>query len=200
MKVIKWKPIKDFEGIYEVSNDGRVRSLDKKVNVSNQYGAKAKRIIKGRELKQIFNGMYYVVGLSNNNKMKQYFVHRLVAETFIDNPNNYNCVNHIDCNKLNNNVNNLEWCSKEYNTSVAWKDGQINIPKGKNNKMYGKYGKDANKSKPIYQYDLQGNFIKKWDSQKDVERELGFRQNCISNCALGRSKSSYGYVWRLNYE
>ena len=200
MKIIEWKPIKGFDGIYEVSNNGKVRSLDKEVNVSNQYGAKAKRIIKGRMLKQIFNGMYYVVVLSNNNKVKQYFIHRLVAETFIENPNHYNCVNHIDCNKLNNNVENLEWCTKEYNTSVAWKGGQIKIPKGKNNKMYGKCGKNANKSKPIYQYDLNGNFIKKWDSQKDVERELGYKQNCISNCALRRSKSSYGYIWRLNYE
>lgn len=200
MKIIEWKPIKDYEGIYEVSNDGKVRSLNKEVNVSNQYGAKAKRIIKGKMLKKVFNGMYYVVGLSNKNKIKQCLVHRLVAEAFIDNPNRYNCVNHIDGNKLNNNVVNLEWCTKEYNTKVAWEDGLVKIPKGRENKMYGRYGKNANKSKPIYQFDLNGSFIKKWDSQKDVERELGFRQNCISNCALGRSKSSYGYVWRLNYE
>ena len=58
MKVIDWKPIKGFEGIYEVSDNGKVRSLDKEVNVSNQYGAKAKRTIKGRMLKQTFNGMY----------------------------------------------------------------------------------------------------------------------------------------------
>ena len=65
MKVIEWKQIKGFEGIYEVSNDGRVRSLDKKVNVSNQYGAKAKRIIKGRELKQTFNCIFFIHSLSS---------------------------------------------------------------------------------------------------------------------------------------
>ena len=193
-----FKEIYGYEGLYQISNLGTVKSSDRQ-----RLGkGGCIRICPGKILKpKINNRGYYQIDLvDKNNICTRFLIHRLVAQAFIDNPNNYNCVNHIDCNKLNNNVNNLEWCTKEYNTSVAWKDGQIKMPKGKNNKMYGKYGKDANKSKPIYQYDLQGNFIKKWDSQKDVERELGFRQNCISNCALGRCKSSYGYVWRLNYE
>ena len=70
------------------------------------------------------------------------------------------------------------------------------IPKGKENKMYGRYGKKANKSKVIYQYDLQGNLIKKWDCQRDVERELGFSEKCISNCALGNQQTAYGYIWK----
>lgn len=168
MRVIEWKPIKGFEGMYEISNNGKVRSLDKVVNVANQYGSKTQRIVKGKELKLNYNGMYYVVGLSNKSKVKQYFVHRLVAEHFIENPNNYKCVNHIDCNKLNNNVDNLEWCTKEYNTKMAWKDNMINIPKGNKNKMYGRLGKNANKSKIIYQYNLKGKLIKKWECQKDV--------------------------------
>lgn len=195
-----WKPIKDYEGLYEISNCGNIRSLSKIVNVSNQYNAKSTRIVKARNLKPIYNGMYYVVGLSKKSKIKQFFIHRLVAEAFIENNNNYNCVNHINGNKKDNRVENLEWCTKEYNTSVAWKDGLIKISKGRDNKMFGRYGANANKSKPIYQFDLDMNFIKKWDSQKDVERELGYKQNCISNCALGRSKSSYGYKWRLSYE
>ena len=66
--------------------------------------------------------------------------------------------------------------------------------------MYCKYGKNANKSKPVYQYDLNNNFIKKWDSQIDVQRELGYNSKCISNCTLGRTKTAYGYIWRENYE
>ena len=195
-----WKPIKEYETLYEISNFGNVRSLSKLVNVSNQYNAKSTRIVEGKNLKLIYNGMYYVVGLSKNSKVKQFFVHRLVAENFIVNSNNYPCVNHINGNKKDNRVENLEWCTKKYNTMIAWKDGLIKMPKGKENKMFGRYGVNANKSKPVYQFDLDMNFIKKWNSQKDIERELGYKQSCISICALGKSKSSYGYIWRFNYE
>ena len=196
----EWKQIKEYENLYEISNTGKIRSIDKIVNVSNQYGAKAKRVIKGRMLKQTFNGQYYVVGLYKNNQMKQHFIHRLEAQTFIENKNNFTCINHKNGNKLDNRIENLEWCTKSYNTIDAWKNGLIKIPKGNKNKMYGKFGKKANASKSVYQYDKNMNFIKKWNCQKDIERELGYKQSCISNCIIGNSKSSHGYIWRLKYE
>lgn len=196
----EWKPIKDYEDSYKISNDGQIRSIDKYVNTSNQYNAKSKRLIKGKLLHPIFNGQYYVVGLSKKSNCKQFFIHRLVAQAFIENKDNLPCINHKNGNKLDNRVKNLEWCTQAYNTKDAWKNGLINIPKGSKNKMYGKYSENANASKIVYQYDKNMNFIKKWNCQKDIERELGYKQSCISNCIIGNSKSSYGYIWRLEYE
>lgn len=192
MNIEIWKPIKEYELLYEISNTGKIKSLSREVNSKNN----SKRIVKGKNIKAIDNGSYYVVGLSKNGKTKQHYVHRLVAETYISNKDNLPVVNHINGNKLDNRVENLEWCSIEYNVKDAWKNDLMYIPKGKKNKMYGRYGKKANKSKVIYQYDLQGNLIKKWDCQRDVERELGFSEKCISNCALGNQQTAYGYIWK----
>jgi hypothetical protein len=74
------------------------------------------------------------------------------------------------------------------------------VKKGKDNHLYKRYGKNANKSKSVYQYDINGNFMKKWDCQRDVERELGFSEKCISNCAIGNRKTAYGYIWKHELE
>lgn len=109
---------------------------------------------------------YPIIGLSKNGKSRTKTIHRLVAETFIPNPNDYRVINHIDCNKTNNNVNNLEWCTQKHNIIQSFKNGQQK-PTWK-----GKKGKLNHLSKKINQYDLNGNFIKQWDSMRDVEREL----------------------------
>ena len=186
-----WSQIPGYNNIYEISNYGNVRSIDRAVNAKNG----STRIVKGRDIKLINNGLYYVVGLAKNGKTKQCFVHRLVAEAFIPNVENFKCVNHKDGNKLNNKVDNLEWCTIEYNVKDAWKNGLMGIPKGKENKMFGRFGINANKSKPVYQYDLNMNFIKKWDCQRDVQRELGFSEKSISNCVLGKQKTAYEFIW-----
>ena len=116
----QWKDIKGYENIYQVSNLGNVRSVDRYINQKNSKCDKYNHIYKGKILKQFINNAGYCqVQLSYKYKSIPKRVHRLVAETFISNPKNYKCVNHIDGNKQNNNVNNLEWCTYSHNNSEA---------------------------------------------------------------------------------
>lgn len=110
-----WKSILGYEGLYEVSNLGRVRSLDRRVSYTNGQV----HIHKGRILKPGVSNGYMQVHLCNNGSMKQPLVHRLVAEAFIPNPDNLPQVNHKDENPSNNNVDNLEWCTSEYNINYG---------------------------------------------------------------------------------
>ena len=99
-----WKNIKGYNGRYQISNNGNVRSLN--YNNTNKTHLLAKTLTADG---------YYRIGLNKDKKQKRFFVHKLVAETFISNPNNFSIINHIDGNKLNNNVNNLEYCTQIHN-------------------------------------------------------------------------------------
>lgn len=114
-----WKNIKGYEGLYQVSNYGKVRSLDKKVKGSNQYGKIFFVTKKGKQLKSRIKNGYCNVHLIKNGVLKEFTIHRLVAEAFIPNPNNLPQVNHKDENKANNYVENLEWCTRSYNCSYG---------------------------------------------------------------------------------
>lgn len=108
----KWRDITGYEGYYQVSSEGRVRSLDR--TTVDKLGRK--NFLKGKEIYQsIVNSGYYQVNLYNHCKASKKYVHQLVAIEFIDNPNNYTEVNHMDCDKSNNTVGNLEWCTHLYN-------------------------------------------------------------------------------------
>ncbi len=115
-----WKPIPDFEGLYEISNLGRVKALKRKKNCNRGWGWIKEHIMK----QTTANSEYCRVPLTNKEHIKKYYlVHRLVAQAFIDNPNNYPEVNHINGDKLDNSVNNLEWCDRQYNIKHAYKMG-----------------------------------------------------------------------------
>lgn len=114
-----WKDIKGYEGLYQVSNLGRVKSLTRKVKTFNGV-----RTSKGQLLKPLkTNRGYYRVDLRQNQTNKYVAIHRLVAEAFVPNPNNYHIVNHKDSNQTNNNADNLEWCTQSYNVKYAYKCG-----------------------------------------------------------------------------
>lgn len=170
----EWRDIKGYEGLYQVSSWGRVKSLN-----YNHTG-------KERILLQWYNKGYNRIGLVKNGILKMYSVHRLVAEAFIPNPNNLPFVNHKDENKQNNIVSNLEWCNIAYNNSYGTRTERAS--KKQINR------KDC--SKVILQYDLYGNFIKEWASTKEIERQLGYSHSNISKCCNGKYKSACGYKWK----
>lgn len=124
---------------------------------------------------------YVVATLSKGSKKYKCYIHRLVAETFIPNPNNLPQVNHIDEDKTNNCVSNLEWITSKDNCNY-----------GTRNERQG-----LGHSKPIEQYDLEGKFIKEWDSAAQIERDLGFNHSNISKCCLGRYNVAYNYKWKF---
>lgn len=127
-----WKPIPGYERIYEASSLGRIRSIDRISVWQRKNGTVVNRPVKGREILPQPDGRknYHHVNLCKNGKQKICQVHRLIANTFIPNPNNYPEVNHIDENKTNNAVSNLEWCDHKYNNNYGSK---LHSTRGSNN-------------------------------------------------------------------
>ena len=165
-----WKPVVGYEGLYMVSNWGRVKSI--------KFG-------KERILKPGTNNYgYLLVKLCKDGKVKAFTVHRLVAEAFLPNPHNYPCVNHKDENKQNNVVSNLEWCTHEYNNTYGTRIERV-AEKTTNGKC----------SKPVLQYTLNGEFVREWESTAECGRN-GFNQGNVVTCCQGKLKKYKGFIWR----
>lgn len=162
-----WKPIKGYEGLYEISNWGRVKSL-------NYHHTGKPRLLRPKVDKY----GYLVVCFCKDGKRKYFFVHRLVAQSFIPNPDNLPQVNHKDENKKNNNADNLEWCTCLYNINY-----------GSHNERRAK-----TQSKPVLQFSLTGEFIREWLSISECGRN-GFYTSCVCRCCNGELKSHKGFKW-----
>lgn len=185
--------ISGYEGLYQVSNLGRIKRLDKILTI-NDY--KKNRIYNRKEKGAIIkpfldNNGYLTVTLSKEGKCNSRKIHRLVAEMFISNPKKLPQVNHKDGNKYNNKVENLEWCSCKENILHAWKNGLTTV-----NKNAKKIGKERNRKRKIKQYDIKDNFIKEWESAAEAGRQLNILRQTISNACRGKQKTAGGYVWR----
>lgn len=174
-----WKDIAGYEGYYQISNFGNIRSVDR-VIYSDKFHIGIKRELKGRTLNPSVNNHGYLsLILSKNGEKKSCRIHRLVAEAFIKNPNNYDQVNHIDGDKTNNKVENLEWCNNQYNVIHAYKNGLA-----------------KSHPKSIKQYDLKGNYIQTFESIVKASKEVNGNTSNINKCVKGHINSAYGYKWR----
>lgn len=174
MKILTeiWKPVKEFEGLYEVSNLGNVRSLN-----YHNWG-----VIHNLTPVESKDG-YLRVCLSKDAKQFNKSVHQMVAQAFLDNPNEFSQVNHINEKKTDNRVENLEWCDCMYNNNYGTRNKRIS--KSKRN----------TKCKAVIQLDLQGNFIREWVSLNEIMRVLGFNAAFVARCCHGVKPTAYGYKW-----
>lgn len=141
---------------------------------------------------------YFIVTLSNNGTNCKCYIHRLVAQTFIPNPLKKLYVNHIDGNKQNDRVDNLEWCTPSENNFHAFRIGLRTITK-KQRKQSSINGK-IYCSKKVLQYDLNGNFIKEWKSLSEASRELKLNRGNIGTCCRLHKGTAGGYIWKFKEE
>ena len=184
----EYRDIKGFEGYYQVSNLGIVKSLERKVWCGRGRGYY--KTIPEKILKAGDDGSGYLqVVLCKGGKDKPCKVHRLVAEAFLENPDNLPDINHIDENSHNNNVNNLEWCTRKYNINY----GTRNIRAGKSNSK-------ANTNNPklsiaVISINKISGLITEFPSTMEAERVLGIDHSHIVKCCKGRQKSAGGFYW-----
>jgi len=176
-----WKDILGYEGLYQISNQGVVKSFDRITNTKHN----SKQIRKGKILK-MYKKRYCAVSLSNNvGVVETKHIHRLVAETFIPNPLNKPTVNHISGIKTDNRVANLEWATYKENIVHSFKNNL------QNNNCH---------KKSVIMKDLKDKKLKIFDSIIEASKETGFNRQSIGNCCNGQRKTSHGYKWKFVYE
>lgn len=173
----EWKDICGFEGYYQISSAGRVRSLDRYARVCGG----GKRLVKGKILKPIrcTNG-YLEISLNKGGERRVFLVHRLVANHFIENKSNFPEVNHKDEVIDNNCVENLEWCTSKYNANYGTRNERMMI---------------GRETKPINQFHINGKLIKRWDCMMDACREYGADVSSMIRVCKGKQKTCKGFKW-----
>ena len=173
MKNEEWRDVAGYEGRYQVSSMGRVKSLERKDCLG--------RTVKERVLKPCDNGRGYLyISLSDGTgEHKRHYIHRLVGEAFVSNPLEKEDVNHKDENPSNNHASNLEWLTHKENLNYGMRNERV---------------AKAN-SKPVAQYTKDGAFIKVWASAAEVKRQLGFNHSNIIQVAKGNRKTACGFIW-----
>lgn len=164
-----WREIAGYEGLYKVSNMGRVMSLN------YRHTGKVK-VLKNRPEKD----GYLVINFCYNGKIKTFKIHRLVAEAFIPNPDNLPQVNHKDEDKTNNCVENLEWCTNKYNSNYGTRKHRLS---------------ETHKIS-VSQFDKTGLLIKVYSSGITAQMETGINSSNITKCCRGKLKTAGGYIWR----
>lgn len=172
-----WKDIVGYEKLYQVSNLGRVRSYDREVTYKNG----TVHVHKGRILKTATNKSGYLqINLYRNGTQKVCLVHRLVAMAFLPNPDNLPCVNHKDENRSNSHVDNLEWCTHEYNSNYSHTGTKAN--------------KDRRKQINCYSYpDMK--YVTTFESCNEAARQLGVSSSLVSKVANGKKPQTKGYYF-----
>ena len=177
-----WKDIPGYEGLYQVSNMGRILSLN--------YGHRKSWNKKELKLSRSNSG-YYHVQLYKNGIVSTKLIHVLVATVFVENCGNKPEVNHKDGNKKNNCASNLEWVTRKENLKHAVENGLR-----RRSPMIGIVGAKNKLSKSVCQISKDGVCIKIWESLYDAEKEGGYNRNSIRSCANNYKKTYKGYVWR----
>lgn len=188
----RWVDIENYECFYMISDYGRIKSLERKIDSSHVY--------KTRILKQAYDKDGYLnCTLSKNGISKTIRVHQMVGKYFVSNPDNLPIFDHIkevDVGYCNNHYSNLQPITYSQNTKKAYKAGRKPICAN----MTGIIGKNNPCSIPVQQYDKDLQLIKNWDSIADIERALGYLHGNIISCCKGRYKTAYGYIWKYKKE
>jgi len=157
-----WKDIDGYVGIYQISNLGNSKNKKEKI------------------LRPKNNKKYKQVALNKNGKKKFFFVHRLVAKAFIDNPKQLNEVNHKNENTTDNRVENLEWCNHKYNVNYGTRNIKTALKNGKE----------------VCQFDKEGNLLKTFKSTRSAERECNILHQNISDCCNGKVRQAGEFIWK----
>ena len=173
-KEVVRKPIKGFEGLYDISNFGEVRN--------------SKGEIKKHGIKRTPCTCYKTVRLWKDGKYHTKYIHRLIAEAFIPNPQNLPFINHKDEDGTNNSIENLEWCTREYNVNY----GTARMRQAKKIR-----GRESEKRKGVYQFDSDGKFVAYYPSITLASEETCCSRSAISEVCRGKRESTKGYLWKF---
>lgn len=183
-----WKDIDGFEGLYQISNFGNVKSLN--------YGKRgyAKIIVP----KENCNGYLWVI-LCKNGKKENHLIHRLVGKAFVDNPSGFPIINHKDENAKNNFAENLEWCTPSYNVrySIHLHPERLKRFGATYRPRKRKRGVPYKHKTSVVQYTKDGLEVDHFKSIAEVCSNNNWRTSSVLECCMGKRKSAYGYIWRF---